>query len=283
VSISVEHDSREILWHYTDAAGLFGILSSRQLRFGDARFLNDRTERVYGSEFVEGVLTELEANDASGMVREVRAELAFRKIDRLYVCSFCETHNSMSQWQRYGADGYGYCIGFDAAQLDTALDPERAPRVAMIYDPAEQRQLVIEAATGAAEMYTDFTDAVGPQRDGVFVALPAPGDLTMVMLRLKNPDFRDEHEWRYFVEGYDWADDGAQEEDFAVRGAYIKPFIELPRKLKYHPLKPLPVTNVVCGPRLDGEIAVPAVERFLRSRGYENITVEVSPLAKSWR
>jgi hypothetical protein len=282
VSVSVDPGSRELLWHYTDAAGLFGILSSRQLRFGDARFLNDRTERVYGSEFVDAVLTELEANDRSGMVREVRAELAFRKIDRLYVCSLCETHNSMSQWQRYGADGHGYCIGFDAAGLDTVLDPERVPRVAMNYDPGEQRQLVIAAATGAAEMYTDFTEAVEPQKEGILVSLPAPGDLPTVMLRLKNPDFRGEHEWRYFVEGYDWADDGT-EEDFAVRGTYVKPFIELPRRSKYRPLDPLPVTNVVCGPRLDGEIAVPSVERFLRSRGYDNVKVELSPLAKSWR
>src|SRR5258708_18086914 len=62
--------------------------------------------------------------------------------------------------------------------------------------PDEQRKLVVDAAVGAADMYSAFTEAAGPQNENVLVALPAPGELGMVTMRLKNPDFADEHEWR---------------------------------------------------------------------------------------
>lgn len=271
------------LWHYTDAAGLFGIVASRQLRFGDTAFLNDRTERVYGNEYVTAILRELEASDTTGMMTEVREEFAFRSVDHVYACSFSETNNSLGQWERYGARGEGYCIGFDVSRLDSALDPERVPRIAMMYDPDDQRRAVIDAATEAAGLYGHIGSQIAPEQpEGVFNALPAPGDLGGLTFRLKNPDFREEREWRYFVDVYDWSGEDV-EEDLAVRGNYIKPFIALPKKSKFQPLPPLPIVAVVCGPRLDVELAKPSVERLLKLHGYENVAVEPSALAKSWR
>jgi hypothetical protein len=41
-------ESRETVWHYTNAAGLLGILRSNVLWATDAFFLNDAAEVTYG-------------------------------------------------------------------------------------------------------------------------------------------------------------------------------------------------------------------------------------------
>src|SRR5205085_12081442 len=97
------------LWHYTDVHGLMGIIESSRLRFGDAHFLNDRTERTYGLTVLKRVLDQSALSHAA-------IEQIVRSLDpninplRLYLCAFSETTESISQWQRYGADGSGYCI-----------------------------------------------------------------------------------------------------------------------------------------------------------------------------
>jgi hypothetical protein len=122
------------LWHYTDVNGLWGITTSSQLRFGDARFLNDRTERTYGERLLEQVLEQEVASDPDRVVAKFRNLLrSLRWPDRLYVCSFSGTAESLSQWQRYGADGAGYCLGFDGALLDELLDHDQISRHDMLY------------------------------------------------------------------------------------------------------------------------------------------------------
>src|SRR2546423_4685399 len=111
------------LWHYTDANGLFGITTSRQLRFGDARFLNDRTERTHGERVLEQVFAEEAERDDDDATRKFQELIrVMRSPDRLYIASFSATKESISQWQRYGADGAGYCIGFDSKRLDELLE-----------------------------------------------------------------------------------------------------------------------------------------------------------------
>lgn len=103
------------LWHYTDVAGLSGILSSSTLHLGDARCLNDRTERSYGVTVVEQALkTAIAEGDETGLLARVDGYMDhdLSRTD-LYLCSFSATSESLSQWQRYGADCRGYCIGFN--------------------------------------------------------------------------------------------------------------------------------------------------------------------------
>src|SRR5437762_1595309 len=108
-----------VLYHYTDSAGLFGLVTSGNLRLGDARFLNDSTEFVHGINIAREVVTEaLKETDGEKILERTRhylsPEFVFRQ---LYVFSLSETAESISQWQRYGADGYGYCIGFNRKRL----------------------------------------------------------------------------------------------------------------------------------------------------------------------
>jgi hypothetical protein len=281
----------DILWHYTDAPGLFGIVDSCRFRFGDAGFLNDRTERVYGKELIDKVFTEeIAAGDEDGLLgdlwKHVRLTLS---PDRLFVCSFSATKESISQWQRYGAGGVGYCLGFDAKRLDELFDSDAIHRVPMLYDEADQKEHLREKIRRGVEGYRQKAKSADPgdknQGINVYDAIFTAADVASVTLRLKNPFFGDEQEWRYFhlIGEDELGDDDDSKEEFAIRGDYVKPFICFPQERKRKSLVRLPITGVVCGPRLDVDVAKPTVERFLRSRGYSGITAERSALAAIWR
>jgi len=280
----------DILWHYTDANGMFGILGSRQFRFGDAGFLNDCTERVYGKEVVDRVFVEeIAAGDEDGLLSDLRKHVQVsRSSDRIFVCSFSATKECISQWQRYGVDGTGYCLGFDAKGLDALFDKDMINRVPMLYEEAEQKEYLRKKIRRGVDTYRRKVAIAAPEDrnrginlyDAIFTA----GDVDDAGLRLKNPFFADEQEWRYFERvDEDRLGDDDSDEEFAVRGAYVKPFMRFPRMPKRGTLTQLPVVDIVCGPRLDVDIAKPTVERLLQFYGHVNVNVERSALTSIWR
>lgn len=117
-----------MLWHYTDSAGLEGIVKTSRLRLGDARFLNDRTERRYGFDLAIKICEERAADvDPSSLIAAARSSLVgLPSISNLYICSLSQRRDSVSQWQRYAAAGFGYCIGFDTRQFVTMCLRRRA-------------------------------------------------------------------------------------------------------------------------------------------------------------
>ena len=136
------------LFHYTNAAGLLGILSSQTLFASDYRFLNDATEvgiirdlalPVFEAEIAEIMpkLTEkgwvrgfYEFHGASG--HRSQAEGFFKTLLRLvndvtplFVLSFCKhdedseefKHGLLSQWRGYGEAG-AFAIELDEIAVD---------------------------------------------------------------------------------------------------------------------------------------------------------------------
>jgi hypothetical protein len=276
--------SPQTLWHYTDAGGMFGIVNSRQLRFGDAQFLNDRTERRYGQVLRKSITeTAAAAGDPSDVVRNIDTALDWLRADHLYLCSFSANDNeSISQWQRYGADGAGYCIGFDTAELDAALSVHQVYRAPIIYDPAKQESTLRESLDVAVKTYETSTGRApaAPETDWIFLAI-ASEEVGRAEKQMKSHYFHDEEEWRYFREIHKDQLTHDAPVEFHTRGQYVKPFIAFPPR--HEQLPPLPITHIICGPRLDAELAIQSVTRFITFCGYTNVMVDRSKLSEIWR
>src|SRR6266446_2759653 len=80
------------LWHYTDAAGINGILQEGQLWLSDAAFLNDRSELSRAVDAAEEVLEEIISDEAK------------RPLLREYLQSFL----SVIKGHREDRQTYGY-------------------------------------------------------------------------------------------------------------------------------------------------------------------------------
>lgn len=123
----------EIAWHYTDAAGFKGIVSSGAFWATHAAYLNDSSEIEHGARLQVAAYERdgrLEEGQAVGSPTEMFRALAVHRAggdatprfegDYPYITCFSLARDALSQWRGYGR-GVGYALGFrvrDLAHLD---------------------------------------------------------------------------------------------------------------------------------------------------------------------
>jgi hypothetical protein len=108
------------LFHYTNEAGLIGILRTRALWASDARRLNDKMEITYAEKLIRETLD----SEIPNVPPEFRRWLgAFKFVvdavasrQRMFVASFCERGDHLGQWRGYA--GAGYCLRFRGSALE---------------------------------------------------------------------------------------------------------------------------------------------------------------------
>ena len=226
-------DSDSLLWHYTDSAGFHGIISSGIFRFGHAWFLNDRTERTFGKQRVADLIREEQSRLAETRLMELLHDRWQNRTDTdsdYFVASLSESSDSISQWQRYGGDGRGYCLGFDRAALMRWLQTPLRLRQ-MQYRTEGQlkrfREFLPSSIERSLQLFTDnpkyrkYTDAQLLELRVAYLV----GVLEEVSLEFKNPRFEDEREWRFIRRIPDVVGDTPPPISFSPRGEIVKPFI----------------------------------------------------------
>lgn len=138
-------EDTHLLWHYTSANGLLGILESGAIWASDLRFLNDSSENRRMKELLmqhletrgEGEYDAfnmwLEALAAGGQpeshvykrvsrheyedrLTEIKEALREYKQSEIFVACFSAESDSLGQWRAYGKNP-SYAIGFDAEKL----------------------------------------------------------------------------------------------------------------------------------------------------------------------
>jgi hypothetical protein len=265
-----------------------GIISSGALRFGNARFLNDQTEFVYGWNIVEDVINRgIEDNlELSLMVEEARQILSAESVSHeVYLCSLSERPDLLSQWERYGDKGNGYCLGFRKREITAPqLIGSGVSLCKIIYDLAAQRQAA-EACILDRKTFLQLTaDFAGAKIDTspVMSAKSLASDLRQVALRLKNPSFEDEAEWR-LVFMIDAANEREQPPSFMTRGNYVASYVDVAISTSSVLSSTLPLTTIICGPKLDAAFARASVQYLLRVYGYDDVEIITSKLLKVWR
>lgn len=117
----------QILYQYTDAQALAGIVKDCAIRATDFRYLNDSLELSYvWDEFVARLrsLSETEDDDQAhaylvmlDAIQRLKAD-DIRTYDQgIFVACFTELRDAVSQWSRYGANGHGVALGFDVEKM----------------------------------------------------------------------------------------------------------------------------------------------------------------------
>lgn len=263
----------EPLYHYTDANGLLGILTSGKLWATEIRFLNDPSELTYGLSIVHEALER--ASQRRGLDFDaIRTWLASsldlkEQLTQVYVVSFCADGDLLSQWRAYGGSGDGCSIEFSAEcfrglrKVIYCADEQECfgGLRKVIYCADEQERYAAEWADAACDLF----ESHGPARQ-------VPDGLERlhweIVCTCKNPEYADEREWRvvYFPKC-------RNEIKFRCRGNMAVPYVELSFQQRN---VDRPVTLVRLGPAVDTDQGERSVRQMLFAKGYTQ-AVKVVP------
>lgn len=277
----------QVLWHYTSAEGLRGIIESGRVWASQASFLNDAREMSYGLELFFEVLGE---RDLSHLQPPAQAWIAkwasgepgtvlqqwLRENAVPFVACFCAHGDLLSQWRGYGPGG-GYAIGFadhpPQAWVQSAGHGLQLRRV--VYDPVEQRAHiadVIERLIAALDRAPDTAEAQTAFVNNLTDAA------AHVAAHCKDPAFAEEQEWRIIYQRLE----DATRLDLKHRSAgnVLVPYVELPLAAAVGAdAGKLPITEVRVGPNVDVTLGTLGAASLLRAAGFDvPVTPSAAPL-----
>jgi Protein of unknown function (DUF2971) len=113
------------LYHYTDQAGLLGIIKESELWATKVQYMNDTTEFGRAVELaksrIQAHVRNSKPQSDAGLLEAIVDNL--NRIMDINICSisFCRRPDLLSQWRGYSGSGAGYAIGFvSSALIETA-------------------------------------------------------------------------------------------------------------------------------------------------------------------
>jgi hypothetical protein len=236
-----------VVYHYTDAFGLEGILRTGKLWATHFDFLNDTSEFRFAAETLAETLqiTVQDLNFADHPVAH-------------YISSFCEDQDLLSQWRGYTSKRQGYAIGIRSESLLKTgaifgkVNYGPFPPVKEWLQQIMKKSAAIEKGTLNAKIFSQEI---------------AGGFLATVLLT-KNPVFQTEAEWRLVMPGVPYKD-----ARFRVRDGHLVPYIELD-------LDESAIARIVQGPGGFREANRVSIKNFARTR-FKDVEVvdSVIPMA----
>jgi hypothetical protein len=286
----------DLLYHYTSATGLLGILSEKALHASDIRHLNDLRELVLVQDQTISEVDRLRdaeapTSAAAGRLGALWAALVDYKNEGQFgpfVVSFCEDGDLLSQWRGYGSGGYAIGLSREALSVLPAFPPvdrstgEPWESGSYAAAPVELRQVRYDSP-GASEVIAEIVNHAknGEPEQGFM----PPSDLHTHTFRalatLKDAAFREEREWRLVVMG----EGGLLRESFKSRtSGEILPYVPVPLDLS-SALKEIiigPGLYVRGGPDEDGNETWPGgrdvVQRLLTHHQLRGVDVRFSDI-----
>lgn len=280
-----------LLYHYTSQPGLLGIFASKSIWATNTHFLNDPTEFVHAlasAKSVANYFFESDYFEAFGAMLYEHLESVKGK--EIYVASFSEKPDLLSQWRGYCPGGSGYCLGFDRDALAAYCEKFGMRLEKCLYGHGEQQSEVASVISGAMDFFPtipitvqEFHALPSEQKvecmfkfrqylseEGEGQAKSAISEICEALLemapRFKNEGFYEEAEWRII------AQNPPQAVQFRVGPSYVIPHISLDiLKGNLHALQ-----KVIVGPNPNQSRAVKAIELMVKASGYRPDIVTAS-------
>ncbi|USV99900.1 DUF2971 domain-containing protein [Pseudomonas pergaminensis] len=282
-----------ILYHYTSQQGLLGVLDSKSIWATNTHYLNDPTEFVHALSFARAMASHSYEDDyweTFGFM--LHGHLNKMDEQDLYVSSFSEKPDLLSQWRGYCPGGSGYCIGFDQ-RLVAEYCEERGIRLEKcLYKHEDQAGAVATIISAGRDCFPSVPHSVEE-----FFSLPTEekldcmfaikdrlnGDLkpeadrvlnTICNLLLelaplfKHEGFHEEAEWRIISNKPD------HQVRFRTGPSYVIPYISI----DLLNAKPDVLKKLIVGPNPNQARAAKAAELLVKQYGYDKSIVTCSDI-----
>lgn len=271
---------KTMLFHYTSQSGLLGIVKEQEIWATNIHFLNDYKEFRHAFEILSEIIRrDLDSNSVlrDKLIGHFDTLINLSPNINVFLASFSERGDLLSQWRGYCKDGAGYSIAFDKAALQKMAIDMGLTLIECIYDPEEQRkEMKIYLDWVLTSSSTTPTDISTLNFDGAVASLVQM--LLATAPRFKDKSFSEEKEWRLFCGTIDNDDDRIE---FREGRSTLIPYVKF--SLKSFELNNIPINKIIVGPTPDKELSRIAVVNLLHR--YKVITkrVELSKIPfKNW-
>ena len=274
----LSHRPDGLLYHYTNQAGLLGIIGKKEIWATHTQYLNDTREFLHAVEIVRHELSTRAVGTDPGdeqmkaalreMLQGIENAANLANIN-VCVASFSKTRDSLAQWRAYGPRG-GFCIGINGNRLVDLVREQEFYLAPCIYERVLQQRLLHALIEEVLEENT--LQPRQPVAKGRIV-LPG-GNLRDYLLRyapiLKDPSFVEEQEWR-IISPVQRCDGPLF--DFREGRTMLIPFYRFP----LHRVDgSVPIEEVIIGPTPDPQRSEGSVRSFLIRHGFSHAQVKVT-------
>jgi hypothetical protein len=196
------------MYHYTDAAGLEAILRSGTLWFTDVFRLNDPGEIRYGLGAACAHLAEAGRLQSASDIEKEFATTVCEKLQEnvessanyfVSSCSFERDHEN--QWTKYGGNGRGYALAFDAGVLERhfmGVAPSNHSTFPISYAAEEMQGMQREIVTQGLAIVR----AVGPHMGAALlrrISVRISVNILHCAIFFKAPNWASEREYRFMM------------------------------------------------------------------------------------
>lgn len=266
----------DLIWHYTSAEGLYGILTECVLHSGNILFMNDPKEFTFLFEVITNTVESDTKNIHSDAVRtcivnrykEIQNSFETLKNFFVYLTCFSKQPDLLSQWRGYCPNG-GYSIGFSRKSLEKASAKQGYFTKDVIYMPDRVTKKVPRQLKRFFERHynhpflkeKNFSDQAFHKYHMDVVTKFNPLKLSPFV---KHDSFSEEREVRLYRFG-------GEDSVFKISKDYLKPYgiIKFPK----HCIK-----KIIIGPTLNENYCRSGLNSLLIKQNLNHILVEHSKI-----
>lgn len=278
-----------LLYHYTSIDGVMGILENSEVWATSILHLNDTKEYFEGAAIIDEVFKKKKRNSRKykNFFMDVEQTIDFFTEKDVFVTSFSEHADQLSQWRGYTPQNSGYSIGFDfhrnkfsAGNTKWVGENGSFFLVKCIYDDTKKYEMAEALADQFKEQWLaeEKTDwKMGKKRIGQASVVFYKFFRTVLASACKNSSFKEEAEWRFVYIS-------PSKEKFRFRKGLssITPFIQIPLHTNSDD-EPAHISEVVIGPTPDKQLTKSSLERFIETKTALSIPVRLSTIPfRSW-
>ena len=261
----ISENPAKVIYHYTDAPGLVGMISSGCVWATHVSRLNDATEYELGLSIVTQFVRDNIQKSTRPLLEKAITQL--QSVDT-YISCYSSSPNLLSQWRAYSGQGTGYCMGFKTSELATVDD--RMPMVEKVIYSKDTAETVLSHLIERVDEFVnerDFADVeVG------YLLRMLKGTFNIVACIIKHPSFNEENEYRQIYQ----PDTSIRALEVIYRmGRFgLTPYVEL----EFLEKGKLPIESVMIGPCRDPQSESRSLKLMLSQFGYDHVQVTNSEI-----
>lgn len=263
----------EMLWHYTDWAGLDGILTANVLWASHNAYLNDAQEQRDALIFFRDTFAKTELNNVKGRIEYHLENPGYGT----FVVSLTTRFDALGQWRAYTGRSVGFSIGFNRERLEKIAQSWGFNLVKCLYQRAEKEgrlgDLVDRLSAMVKENIRIDNDPSYSEMDRYLAAKGVDrvqeGTFEETLLGMapefKDEAFKEEEEVR-LVSGADGENNARRDNrlGFHLKGSVVVPHINIPLVAREGSIHQ-PIDAILVGPSPHPHLLVQAVARRVLS------------------